>query len=242
MSDLARGSRRESERTTPDPRQTAYGATSSSVLGSSGRGARATCRTRAWCLRRSRWTNNRNVTQMLEFLMMRGEIAIAGRVGRERLWDLAERCIRPTSSSRPKTTRIGSRTSGGSPRSASPGRRAPPCRSSRSTSATPASRPWSKARRASGGRSRRARDEFEGRTAVSPSTGSQRPAPRAGAVRFRYAHEIYKPAADAAGAIRLRVLPVDRVAGRTRNRRPQSLRVAVHAIHQHETPSTTHQG
>ena len=39
----------------------------------------------------SGWTNNRNVTQMLEFLMMRGEIAIAGRVGRERLWDLPER-------------------------------------------------------------------------------------------------------------------------------------------------------
>ena len=39
----------------------------------------------------SGWTNNRNVTQMLEFLMMRGEIAIAGRVGRERLWDVAER-------------------------------------------------------------------------------------------------------------------------------------------------------
>jgi uncharacterized protein YcaQ len=37
------------------------------------------------------WTNNRNVTQMLEFLLMRGEIAIAGRVGRERLWDLPER-------------------------------------------------------------------------------------------------------------------------------------------------------
>jgi uncharacterized protein YcaQ len=37
------------------------------------------------------WTNNRNVTQMLEFLVIRGEIAIAGRVGRERLWDLAER-------------------------------------------------------------------------------------------------------------------------------------------------------
>ena len=35
------------------------------------------------------WTNNRNVTQMLEFLLMRGEVAIAGRVGRERLWDLA---------------------------------------------------------------------------------------------------------------------------------------------------------
>jgi uncharacterized protein YcaQ len=39
----------------------------------------------------SGWTNNRNVTQMLEFLAMRGEVAIAGRVGRERLWDLPER-------------------------------------------------------------------------------------------------------------------------------------------------------
>jgi uncharacterized protein len=37
------------------------------------------------------WSNNRNVTQMLEFLMTRGEVAIAGRVGRERLWDLPER-------------------------------------------------------------------------------------------------------------------------------------------------------
>ena len=39
----------------------------------------------------SRWTNNRNVTQMLEILAMRGEIAIAGRIGRERVWDLPER-------------------------------------------------------------------------------------------------------------------------------------------------------
>jgi uncharacterized protein len=37
------------------------------------------------------WTNNRNVTQMLEFMMMRGEIAISARIGRERVWDLAER-------------------------------------------------------------------------------------------------------------------------------------------------------
>ena len=37
------------------------------------------------------WTNNRNVTQMLEFLMMLGEVAVSGRVGRERLWDLPER-------------------------------------------------------------------------------------------------------------------------------------------------------
>ncbi len=37
------------------------------------------------------WTNDRNVTQMLEFLIMRGEVAISGRAGRERLWDLPER-------------------------------------------------------------------------------------------------------------------------------------------------------
>ena len=37
------------------------------------------------------WTHSRNVTKMLEILMMRGEIAISGRVGRERLWDLPER-------------------------------------------------------------------------------------------------------------------------------------------------------
>jgi hypothetical protein len=39
----------------------------------------------------SGWTNERNVTQMLEFLVRRGEAAIAGRIGRERLWDLPER-------------------------------------------------------------------------------------------------------------------------------------------------------
>ena len=37
------------------------------------------------------WSNNRNVTVMLEILMNRGEVAIAGRVGRERLWDVPER-------------------------------------------------------------------------------------------------------------------------------------------------------
>jgi uncharacterized protein YcaQ len=39
----------------------------------------------------SGWTNERNVTRMLEFLAARGEIAIAARQGRVRLWDLAER-------------------------------------------------------------------------------------------------------------------------------------------------------
>ena len=37
------------------------------------------------------WTGNRNVTQMLECMTLRGEVAISGRVGRERLWDLPER-------------------------------------------------------------------------------------------------------------------------------------------------------
>jgi len=37
------------------------------------------------------WTHAKNVTQMLELLLLRGEVAISGRVGRERLWDLAER-------------------------------------------------------------------------------------------------------------------------------------------------------
>ena len=37
------------------------------------------------------WTNNRNVTQMLELLSATGEVAVAGRVGRQRLWDVADR-------------------------------------------------------------------------------------------------------------------------------------------------------
>jgi uncharacterized protein YcaQ len=41
------------------------------------------------------WTNNRNVTQMLEFLSARGEVAIAGRMGRQRLWDVPERVYPP---------------------------------------------------------------------------------------------------------------------------------------------------
>lgn len=37
------------------------------------------------------WTNNRSVTQLLEFMVARGEVAVAGRHGGDRLWDLAER-------------------------------------------------------------------------------------------------------------------------------------------------------
>jgi uncharacterized protein len=37
------------------------------------------------------WTHDRNVTQMLESLASRGEVAVAGRRGRQRLWDVASR-------------------------------------------------------------------------------------------------------------------------------------------------------
>jgi uncharacterized protein YcaQ len=37
------------------------------------------------------WTDNRNVEKMLDFMVARGEVAVAGRQGTERLWDLAGR-------------------------------------------------------------------------------------------------------------------------------------------------------
>ena len=41
------------------------------------------------------WTNNRNITKMLEALALRGEVAIAGRKGRQRYFDLPERVYPP---------------------------------------------------------------------------------------------------------------------------------------------------
>ncbi len=41
--------------------------------------------------RSSGWNNNRNVTMLLGLLVQRGEVAVAGGRGRDRLWDLAER-------------------------------------------------------------------------------------------------------------------------------------------------------
>ena len=43
----------------------------------------------------SGWTNNRNITKMLEALALRGQVAIAGRKGRQRYWDLPERIYPP---------------------------------------------------------------------------------------------------------------------------------------------------
>jgi len=39
------------------------------------------------------WTNDRNASQMLEFLSAEGRVLVAGRSGQERLWDLTERCV-----------------------------------------------------------------------------------------------------------------------------------------------------
>ena len=39
----------------------------------------------------SGWNNNKNVTMMLDLLVARGEVAVAGGTGRNRLWDLASR-------------------------------------------------------------------------------------------------------------------------------------------------------
>lgn len=39
----------------------------------------------------SGWTNDRNVRRLLDFMVQRGEVAVAGTEGRDKLWDLAER-------------------------------------------------------------------------------------------------------------------------------------------------------
>ncbi|HEY8627071.1 MAG TPA: crosslink repair DNA glycosylase YcaQ family protein [Gaiellaceae bacterium] len=41
------------------------------------------------------WTNERNVTRMLEFLWMQGHVLVHGRNGQQRLWDLAHRIVPP---------------------------------------------------------------------------------------------------------------------------------------------------
>lgn len=41
--------------------------------------------------RSSGWTNDRNVAQLLEFMVLRGEVAVAGRRGNDRVWDVASR-------------------------------------------------------------------------------------------------------------------------------------------------------
>jgi uncharacterized protein YcaQ len=65
---------------------------------------------RGW--RSTGWTNDRNATQMLNFLHHYGKVVIAGRQGQQRLWDLAERWL-PTDSrlpTREAERRVGERS------------------------------------------------------------------------------------------------------------------------------------
>ncbi|MEP6978745.1 MAG: crosslink repair DNA glycosylase YcaQ family protein [Thermoleophilia bacterium] len=48
---------------------------------------------RAW--RSTGWTNDRNVTRMLEMLWLKGEVLVHGRQGAQRLWALPERVLPP---------------------------------------------------------------------------------------------------------------------------------------------------
>ena len=57
---------------------------------------------------------------MLDFMVARGEVAVAGRQGRERLWDLAER-VYPGDPVIPADEARRSGTGGGCAPSASPG-------------------------------------------------------------------------------------------------------------------------
>ena len=60
-----------------------------------------------------RWYGSRNVGLMLTSLHLRGEVAVAGRVAGQRLWDLSERVL-------PETETLRTRTRSGSPRRSLP--------------------------------------------------------------------------------------------------------------------------
>lgn len=46
-----------------------------------------------WGLKPSDWSSGRSVSRMLEFLFHDGTIMVAGRQGRQKVWDLSERCL-----------------------------------------------------------------------------------------------------------------------------------------------------
>ena len=48
---------------------------------------------RRWGLKESAWSSGRDVSRMLEFLFHDGTISVAGRMGRQKLWDLTERFL-----------------------------------------------------------------------------------------------------------------------------------------------------
>ena len=164
------------------------------------------------------WTHNRNVTQMLEFLMMRGEVAISGRVGRERLWDLPER-VYPADVAGP--VRRGGRAD--QERAAARLARHRPARRAGDADRADPRRRGRRARRGRGRHGRVARrpgalgDDFEGRTALlSPFDRLVHDRTRAEELfDFEYTLEMYKPAAKRRwGYFALPILHGDRLVGK----------------------------
>lgn len=52
------------------------------------------------------WTGNKNVTRMLELMVMRGEVAVSGRRGRQRVFDVASRIYPPGTAPLPDGERV----------------------------------------------------------------------------------------------------------------------------------------
>ena len=190
---------------------TRSGSGSSTGSPTRGRWRRRTSRTRRsmpWAS--SGWTNDRNVTQMLEFLASRGYIAVAGRRGRQRLWDLAERVYPADTPVVPadEARRIRAETAAAIARHRPPeGRRGrSACRPrSRDTSG-----PWRVDPEATA-------EGFAGRTALlSPFDRLTHDRVRAGELfDFDYLLEMYKPAAQRRwGYFALPILHGDRLIGK----------------------------
>jgi uncharacterized protein len=165
------------------------------------------------------WTNNRNVTQMLECLMMRGEVAISGRVGRERLWDVPQR-VYPTDAVIPPVEEAERRKSERRLASLGIARATAPKTPMEPANVGPAGEPavvegtkgeWRVDPAALGD------DDFEGRTALlSPFDRLVHNRARAEELfDFEYTLEMYKPAAKRRwGYFALPVLHHDRLVGK----------------------------
>ena len=189
---------------------------------------------RPW--RSTGWNNNKNVSMMLDLLVQRGEVAVAGREGRQRLWDLAER-VYPDDPGPDPSRRDGCARSAAWARSASRGRADRTAPWSPSMSATPASRQSSRAPAVSGGSIRRSSGRtFAGRAALlSPFDRLLHDRKRMIEVfEFDYLLEMYKPESQRIwGYYALPILYGDRLVGKldaTTDRDAGVLRVA--AIHQ----------